>query len=308
MPLFRRKRQSVPDSELPFLGEEDAQQLRALVREAFAEHGLEVTVHPDYVADAEGRQFGLWNVAAACHNDERGRRAWGEVVRTHVAIVLAAMDAPDPFESLTAEDAAARTYARVYEVASMPGLEDRPHVEIAPGLVGMLALDLPESVAVYGREEVDRLGGWQRLWEAGLANLRREEVEQHERVDGPDGARFDVVLGESVYTASTALLLPEQLSRLTGASSWEHGWLLALPNRHQLVVHVVQDMTVLGAIQGMARFAHLGYADAPGPLSPHVYWWSGAGYEQLTQEEADGSTAIHVDGRFADVLERLAGR
>jgi hypothetical protein len=47
----------------------------------------------------------------------------------------------------------------------------------------------------------------------------------------------------------------------------------------------------------------LGYGDAPGPVSPHVYWWNGTGYEQLTQFAEDGNLSIHVSPEFQAVIE-----
>ncbi|WP_458106749.1 hypothetical protein M1D51_12600 [Arthrobacter sp. R3-55] len=81
------------------------------------------------------------------------------------------------------------------------------------------------------------------------------------------------------------------------------GWLMSIPNRHQLVWHVIIDDGVLGALDGTVSFTAMGYSDAPGPVSPHVYWWNGTGYEQLTQlSEEDGSLSIHVSPEF-HVLE-----
>ncbi len=314
MGLFRRRRQDPddtpptpadPDDALPFLGVDDAQQVRALVRRAFADRGLEVSVHPDHVLDDSGRGFGLWNVAAACHQDERGRTAWPEVIDQHVARVLASMDAPDPFEGLTPDDARERTYARLYERDAVPDLSDFPHQEFAPGLVEMLALDLPETIAVYNDERAAALGGPARLREWGMANLRAEPVEHHERLELPDGARFDVLLGSSAYTASRALLMPWLAAEVAGEEAGSHGWLLSVPNRQQVVWHVIRDLSVIPSIQAMAGFTAAGFSDSPGPLSPHVYWWDGAGYQQLTQYDADGALSVVVGEELQAMLERL---
>jgi hypothetical protein len=106
MALFcrRSERESEPDPAFTFMRAADARQVRSLVREAFAEHGLEVNVFADHVLDASERQFGLWNVMAFCHNDERGRTAWPAVVRGHVRKILTSMEA-DKFGSLTSEEA-----------------------------------------------------------------------------------------------------------------------------------------------------------------------------------------------------------
>jgi hypothetical protein len=296
-----------PDDSLTFLGVEDAQRIRALVRRSFADRGLEVSVHADHVVDDSGRQFGLWNVAAACHQDDRGRGGWADVVDQHVDRVLAGMDAPDPFEGLTPEAARPRIYARIYERAGIPDLTGFPHREFAPGLVEMIALDLPDSVMVFNDERVKALGGYDQLRAWGMESLRREPVERHEVLDLPDGARFHVLLGGSVHTASRALLMPWLAAEVAGEEVGRHGWLLSVPNRQQVVWHLVRDVSVIPTLQAMAGFAAAGFGDSPGPLSPHVYWWDGAAYQQLTQYDDEGNASIVVDATFQAVLEELAG-
>ena len=301
-------RPAVPDEALPFLDVADAQRIRALVRTAFAERGIEVSVHAGHVADDSGRQFGLWNVAAACHQDDRGRAAWPALVATHVTRVLASMDAPDPFAAITPEQAAAQTFVRLYERDAIPRLDGYPHREFAPGLVEMLALDLPDTVAVYDEARAERLGGAEALRARGLVNLDHQPVEQLERLELPgDGGSFHVLLGESVHTASRALLMPRLATELTGHETGRHGWLLCVPNRHQVAWHLVRDARVLTVVPAMARFAALGFADAPGPLSPHVYWWDGAAYQQLSRLDDEGALAIVVSPQFQRVLEELTG-
>ena len=57
----------------------------------------------------------------------------------------------------------------------------------------------------------------------------------------------------------------------------------------------------------MATFAFLGYGDAPGPVSPHVYWSNGQGYHQLTQHDGDGQVSIVVPPAFQEALDEIAG-
>lgn len=264
MGLFRKRSKSTDgrdaapvaagDPALPFLTGADADHVRALVREVFAEAGIEVTVHPDHVVDDTGTGFGLWNVAAKCHDHPAGRGAWRDVVREHVHSVLAMMDEPDPFEELTPGQAAASTYGRLYYEASIPNLDDYPHREFAPGIVEMLALDLPDSVAVFNRDHVARLGGFEALAGHGRTNLRALPVERHERVDGPRGGRFDALMGDS-----------------------------------------------------MIRYAGDAFAST-GQVSPHVYWWDGTGYQQLTAIGEDGEISVVVGPEFQEVLEAVAGR
>ncbi|TWG99250.1 hypothetical protein L615_002700000310 [Nocardioides sp. J9] len=57
----------------------------------------------------------------------------------------------------------------------------------------------------------------------------------------------------------------------------------------------------------MAGFAAAGHGDSPGPLSPHVYWWDGSGYQQLTSIDDEGTLTAVLGADFQAVLEDLAG-
>jgi hypothetical protein len=154
---------------------------------------------------------------------------------------------------------------------------------------------------------VESLGGWARLHAYGLANLASEHDERRrlQRLDGPQGGCFHFLLGQSVYTASQALRLPALAAELTGEEPGEFGWVMSVPNRHQLTWHLIRDSTVIPSINAMATFARLGYSDAPGPLSPHVYWWNGSGYQQLTEVSPPGEVRVIVSPEFQAALESL---
>jgi hypothetical protein len=86
MGLFKRPvHVSPPDPDLP-LTTDGAAQLRILVRQAFAGAGVEVVALSDHVVDAQGRQFGLRDLAAACN--PLPESDWPEVVTRHVANLL----------------------------------------------------------------------------------------------------------------------------------------------------------------------------------------------------------------------------
>ncbi|HEU0132438.1 MAG TPA: hypothetical protein VFQ85_15750 [Mycobacteriales bacterium] len=298
MALFRRGRGAAPDeerdAELTMLSAGDADALRALVREAFAELGDEVTVHADHVAGADGTQYGLWNVAAACAVEPR--RGWPELVRRHVRNVHAART------GLPAGDDTGVPYVRLY--ADDPKLTEHPQAAFAPGLVQLLALDQPETVLAMNRETVDRLGGWQTLYEQGLANLRRLPLGTH-TVVRPEGGAFHLVEDESVHTASRALVLGDVARQAGDDLAGEGGWVLSVPTRHLLMWHVIRDLTAIPSIQGMAQLTLRAFGDAVGQLSPHVYWWDGSGYRQLTSFDG-GTPTITADPDLTDVLNRLA--
>jgi hypothetical protein len=74
------------------------------------------------------------------------------------------------------------------------------------------------------------------------------------------------------YTSSRILTLDRLVDVLYPDAGVPHGVLAAIPNRHEVGVHVIRDDTVLPTLINLATFAWKGTVSAPGPLSPNVYW------------------------------------
>jgi hypothetical protein len=309
--LFRRGprrdgRDAPRDPEFSFFSADEGARFRAQVREAFAEKGLEVTVYADVVSDSAGRQFGLGNLAAVCHNDERGPRAWPELVRQHVGMVLRTMEAPSALETLPTEQIRAQLYPRVIGADGLNPENFAYARSVAPGLYEILALDLPESVMMLTDEALEPLGDLQYLRDQALYNLRGLPVEGHETVKDSEGMRFEVVLGDSFYTASRVLALDSLVRQVTGEQLTADGALVAMPFRHQLAFHAIHDTGMIPALNAMASFAATGYEDTPGAISPYVYWWRDGTLTQLSDRDEDGEgLRILVDDDFQELLERL---
>jgi hypothetical protein len=301
MGLFSRRgqREDEPaDETLPELTVAGAQRLRDLVRASMAGAGYEVTVYAGHVEDADGRQFGLGTLARRLADPGLPARRWPRLVDDHLRRLLAAVDGPDVFDVPT-DDLLDRTYLRLYEADALPE-DDRWRTyarEPIPGVLELLALDLPDLVATFNDEQVAR-HGLARLREAGIRNLQREVAEDRVTHQG-----VEILVG-SMYLASTALVLPEVLLRTTGEASLPNGVLVAVPFRHQLLYHVPRDEGVVEALNTMAALASAGYEKEVGPISPHVFWWRDGAYHQITFRE-DERIVIRVEGEFADVFTRL---
>lgn len=305
--VFGRRRSGGPaDEALPFMSIDEAAELRSAMARAFAERGVEVAVHPGHVSDDSGRQFGLWNVAASCHQDPAGRSAWPKVVDAHVARVLDSMTLNDPFAELSPQQIRQQAYLRLYDPSTLPGLEEDAQRTWAPGIVELLALDLPHAVVSFNAEHIDEFGGWEILHAQALANLEALPVEESRRVAVEGGGTFRLLEGESMFTASRALTLPTLGVELGDAPPTARGWLLAVPHRHLLLWHTVESLDVVNVVGAMARLAADQYADSPGSISPHLYWWDGTGYQQLTHVAEDGTASIVVSPELQHVLEELA--
>ncbi|MFF0434489.1 hypothetical protein ACFYU9_19930 [Streptomyces sp. NPDC004327] len=306
----RRDDEDAPrDPEFSYFSEREAALFRGRVRAAFAELGLEVTVYADHVTDNAGRRFGLGNLAAVCHQDPRGTRVWPRMIDRHVRLVVRALEGPSALDTLPPEQIRAQLYPRVVSGDGIdPGTFGYAR-SVAPGLYEVLALDLPESVMTLTDEALERLGDPARLRARALDNLRGLPVEGHETVKDADGMRFEVILGDSFYTASRVLDLDAVVRRVTGRPLTDDGALVAMPFRHQLAFHPIRDTTIVPALGAMASFAASGYEDTPGAISPYVFWWRGGTLTQLSEHgEEDGQLRIVVGDEFQELLERLIVR
>lgn len=200
MALFHGKER---DEGLPVLSADDARRVRALVREAFAVRGREVTVHADHVRASSGAVYRLTNVATMCARARK--RRWPALVARHVETVLA----PRPDLRSVAPDEVLRNVYVHLEADDVPAEADVAQRPFAAGLLELLAYDMPDAIMMVSEDDTERLGGWDAVRAAGVENLRREPLESVRRMGDESGAHFTFVEGESVHTASHAVLLPE---------------------------------------------------------------------------------------------------
>lgn len=305
MGLFGRKNHdAAPDQAFPFLTVDEAQEVRRLAAQAFAAAGREAVIHADHLTAGDGAVYGLWNVAAACKATGK-RRAWPAVVEAHVASLV---NAPTGAAEMTVEDVLAHAVLRVYGSDTVPP-EARDKLtyvrEFADGLLEAVVLDTPTTVMMLLDEDVERCGRTE-LWAAGLEHLVAEPLGDVEQLNVPGGAVVEVVEGESVYTASKLLVLPDVLRRAYGERVFPDGVLVAMPDRHHLLLHPIDDGSVLPALQAMASMVAEFYASAVGGVSPSVYWWRDGALERLSSFDDEGHLRVDVREAFGEVLNRLA--
>lgn len=303
MGLFRRRRPpDPPDEALTFMTEAQATLLRTLVRDVFAETGREVVVYADHVVDDSGGQFGLWNLGALCAHEPTSQ--WRRIVEGHVRRITS--EQPD-LDALSDDQFRSALYLRLVEANSLPDRGFYPYArDIGEHLVELLSVDMPEMITTPPEEALLRRGDIALLKAHGLENLRgvlqQPEVEvQHIQEHG--AGRFSVATGESFFTASLSLILPEAMAHFTDERDLGRGVLLVVPFRHQLAYHVIDGTEGAAALNNLFRWAMLGFGDAPGPLSPHVYWVRGSHWEQITRFDEEGRPCIDVSEELAEALE-----
>lgn len=289
---------------------EQGARFRALVRQTFAEAGVEVVSERDYLVADDGRQFGLSNLAAVCLDllDEGpGEKGWPAAVQRHVLTILRATAEDVALRDLPRQDVLARTYLRVIGRTAVPpeALDWYRYARpVAGDLIELLALDSPDSVRMLRDTDVEPFGA-DELRAAGLENLVKEPFDSYQVLTGDDGVQVHVVLGQSVYTASKILVLPDLLARTLGTRDLPHGVFVATPFWHQLAFVPVQDRSALASLPVLAGFAAKGYDEGVGAISPFVFWWRDGRLTQVSFPAEDGELVVRPDEDLLDVFEAL---
>lgn len=296
----------LPDPDLPALSSRQASELRSMVQRRLAESGVEATVHGDHLRAAGGAELGLHNLAALCR--DAPARGWRQLVDRHVWALVAATG-PDPLATMSLEQLQAAVHLRLYDPAGIPNPDWFGYArEVVPGTLELLAVDLPETVATLNDAQLARFGGPDALRPFALANLRATGDLAVEVLQTDDGARLDVVVGESLFTASLALVLPDVLRTVLRVDDAPDGVLVAAPFRNQLALHVLRDAGALPSLQALVGFALDGYQDGPGPVSPWLHWWHEGAFTQLSGPGAEaGEVVVTVPEALTEVLNRLVG-
>lgn len=267
------------------LSVDEAARLRSLVAGWFVQRGTEVSIAPGHVQTDQGTRYGLWNLAARCHEDEAGPDGWPLIVDDHFTVLLAAEQID--IEEFTDEEFRDALRLRLLEDQPGPDADPDPdHAPVwAPGIRRHLVLDLPTTVVTPSRAELERRGALGPLtdlaWQQTASIVVTEDLER-ERIQ-VDQHHAWCVLGDSVFTASLALFLPDVVRRFEPDARLDQGVIFSLPLRHQLNYRVVEHpMSVLDALLVLPQFTVAGFSDAVGPVSPSVYLWLDGEITQLS--------------------------
>lgn len=224
------------------------------------------------------------------------REEWTGVVWEHLAglgSVQARPRAPRDFD-----ETRPLLRARLYGEAEFL-LSDVAARPVAPGVVEALVVADEGVIATVARSVAD---GWPEPLEDLLA-LGRDQV----RAEGPveprlvdvDGAVLTALEAASFFTTTHVFWLDEYTALPPD------GALVALPNRHLLLVHPLRDATVLDAAEAMLVNAHRFHEEGPGSLSPHLYWWRDGGLTLLPAVVEPDRVEFRPPAEFVEAMRRI---
>jgi hypothetical protein len=280
-----------------------ADHLRGLVAAALERrYGTPPAVAGD-TAEVAGHRHPLTNLAQGCAGAPES--AWPELVGQFFDRLAEASTGGEGAAELLE-----RTVLRLVPPGSLPAeaAAQFGYVRrVAEGLDLALALDSPTSVRILDDGDLARSGDTEALWAAAHRNLLAEPF-RHDEVHLDGYPVLQSVHGNSPFTASKALLLPELAAEVTGRRLPHAGALVVVPTRHLLAFHPIVDGSAVEAIDALAVYAIRAHEEGPGSLSPHVYWWHDGTLTSLTVvDDVERTITQRPPAEFVDTLRVLRG-
>lgn len=253
----------------------------------------------------EDEALGLVNLAQLCHASTP--ESYDNVIASHFDALVAGRGDRALAGKLGDDLAAARPVLRLRLYSRdtfVDGAEQFVLRDVADDLTAVLCYDLPANVVTVTGDTLPRWGvPVDELYFQALANQRRAERAPIEDID-VGGAIVRAMTGDSYFVASNLLLLHDFVTEEPPL-----GIIAAVPNRHTLVWHPITDPSALRALDAMVVMAASLYAEGPGAISPHLYWWKDGAIRTLPTRETDEHYEFVPPDDFVDeVLEVLAER
>jgi len=261
-----------------------------------------VHVRPD---GGEAADYGLLNLAQTCH--AAGRSEWSSTIREHFDNAFRSSRDSEELDAKSGSLEAVRPFLKVRlyhtDYLDQMGGVGIVHRVPAEGLIETLVYDLPGSVRTVPPDHVKKWGTeTDELFRIGLANVKAEPPPVRQTFDIGKGAVIQALVGDSFFTASHALFLEDHLEPPS-----RFGALLAVPHRHAVLFHPIEDMKVIGAVNSMIPIAFGMYQEGPGSLSPGLYWWKPPGALTLlpTKVSAQSISFSPPDNFVKEVLNSV---
>ena len=258
------------------------------------------------LGDREEHRFGLQNLAQICHQAQTDD--WPEIIKGHFDGVIrssssSALESLSSDWSLAQQAVKVRLYPLEAIEEALPGLA---HRDVAEGLLAVLTYDLPEAVATVPLGDIEK---WpvsvDEAFDLGLANVLQQDPVHEEEIELEGGGSFIAYVGDSFFVTSRMLAVDDLVP-----DRGDLGVLVAVPNRHTLLLTPITDRTVLDTLNAMLLVAHERYAEGPGSLTPDVFWYRGPEHEllPLRAEEDAGGLSFSPPEEFVETCLRQLPR
>jgi hypothetical protein len=260
------------------------------------ERGVPYELQPDrgrWVEGEPAREFGLVDLAQVAN--QAAAEEWDELIRHYVAgLTQGAAPVPEDLPTLRPL-LKVRLYAPE-TIANVPTVK----IPLADGLVIVLAVDRPESTHPLDSAHARRLGiASEELFDIGMANVRAEVQAERSDREFRNGGRIVSLASDDFFTTSLALALDEY-----AGPEPEQGFLVAVPNRHEILAVPLESGRSLGVLPALVSVARDLFRQGPGSLSPFVYWVRRRRWARLEIEDSDRGVGVAgPEGFVEEVLK-----
>ncbi|MBO0702793.1 MAG: hypothetical protein J2P38_07665 [Candidatus Dormibacteraeota bacterium] len=169
---------------------------------------------------------------------------------------------------------------------------------VAPDLEAVLSVDLPSAVVSLSPEDALATGrSIAELWDAAYRQTDDGLPVRRESTEG-----LQALYGDSMFVASRLL----DLEHLTGPLP-PRGALVAVPNRHTLLLHPIETLGAVGTLKQIVLVAHGIHERGPGSIVPHVYWWRRGQPLLMIPATVDQAVTVMPPDEFVEMLNELPG-
>lgn len=232
------------------------------------------TIGPGAIRLRNGRSLGLLQLAEQCHL--RPRDDWRELIGAHLRTMTS--DLREMIEPLSVFDLRVRLVPDTLgDSETLRSLGARPFAE---GILQVLAIEVDHAVRCVSTRDVAE-HGWdlEEVWASALAQTEVLEVADEVHAIDIGGVDIIHVFGERSFTASMIGVVDRLVGEVAHVGG--SGAIVALPLRHSLLVHPVDNDGVIAAIVGMIPITRQLFEQGPNSVSPHLYWWNGGRLEWI---------------------------
>ena len=244
--------------------------------------------------------YGVINLAQICNQVEEAE--WPQRIADHFDALAAAAKDHEKFNVREAEFDWVKDMlaVRIGDEGSLP-IDKLLFRRDLPGTISYLVFDLPHSVESVPPELPDKWGkSVDELFTLGLANVKQSANPSIEQVEIKDGVSFTACTGDSFFIASLALLL-DQLDGATGP----HGTLVAIPHRHMLLFHRIDNADAVLAVQHLGVLAVNLDEQGPGSISPNLFWYRAGKFLDLPFGVEGDTFTFRPPDEFMEMLTEL---
>ena len=167
-------------------------------------------------------------------------------------------------------------------------------------LITVLVLDLPTAVQSVKLEEVQK---WNKsvneLFEIGKENVLKQYPIQIDSEVINEKPCY-LLHGEHFFVSTHGLNL-EKYSECIG----RYGTIITFPHRHIVITYPINGEDIIKSINNLMAAATGMYKDAPGAISPNIYWYIAGTFTKLPYEANEGTIRFSPPQSFIELLEQI---